>query len=115
VLDADYDRFTSYAVDKSRSRRHRITIAAIGTGVRRVAYVGIAEGYLVLAEGRAAAQANPHQWLAGRSRAAQESRTTKARVDDFRSKSDACSSSQTHHALQPSDGRTEHAMEHRAR
>src|SRR6201746_1868166 len=87
VLDAYFDRFTAYAVDKSRV----VVIEFQSSDPELAARVAdsIAEGYLVLQQGARQAQAkSAGQWLAGeidnlrKKVAAAESRT-----EDFRSKS----------------------------
>jgi succinoglycan biosynthesis transport protein ExoP len=87
VLDAYYDRFTAYAVDKSRV----IVIEFQSRDPELAARVAssIAEGYLVLQQGARQAQAkSAGQWLSGeieslRKRVAE----AESRVEDFRSKS----------------------------
>jgi len=87
VLEAYYDRFTAYAVDKSRViviefQSHDPDLAA------RVAN-SIAEGYLALQQGARQEQAKAaSQWLAGeienlRKKVSED----ESRVEDFRSKS----------------------------
>jgi polysaccharide biosynthesis transport protein len=87
VLDAYYDRFTAYAVDKSR-----VVVVEFQSSdpdlAARVAN-SIAEGYLVLQQNARQAQAkSASQWLSGeidnlRNRVAE----AESRVEDFRSKS----------------------------
>ena len=87
VLDAYYDRFTAYAVDKSRV----IVIEFQSRDPELAARVAssIAEGYLVLQQNARQAQAkSAGQWLSGeienlRKRVA----GAESRVEDFRSKS----------------------------
>src|ERR1700686_1790152 len=87
VLDAYFDRFTAYAVDKSRV----IVIEFQSRDPDLAARVAnsIAEGYLVLQQGTRQEQAKPAgQWLSGgienlRKRVAE----AESRVEDFRSKS----------------------------
>src|SRR4051812_28216345 len=87
VLDAYYDRFTAYAVDKSRV----IVIEFQSRDPDLAARVAssIAEGYLVLQQGARQAQAkSAGQWLSGeieslRKRVAE----AESRVEDFRAKS----------------------------
>src|SRR4051794_16538418 len=87
VLDAYFDRFTAYAVDKSRV----IVIEFQSRDPELAARVAssIAEGYLVLQQGARQAQAkSAGQWLSGeieslRKRVAE----AESRVEDFRSKS----------------------------
>src|SRR5215208_2084895 len=87
VLDAYYDRFTAYAVDKSRV----IVIEFQSRDPELAARVAssIAEGYLVLQQSAPQAQAkSAGQWLSGeieslRKRVAE----AESRVEDFRSKS----------------------------
>jgi succinoglycan biosynthesis transport protein ExoP len=87
VLDAYFDRFTAYAVDKSR-----VIVIEFQSGdpelAARVAN-SIAEGYLVLQQGARQDQAkSASQWLSGeidnlRKKVAE----AESRVEDFRSKS----------------------------
>jgi uncharacterized protein involved in exopolysaccharide biosynthesis/Mrp family chromosome partitioning ATPase len=87
VLDAYFDRFTAYAVDKSRV----IVIEFQSRDPELAARVAnsIAEGYLVLQQGARQAQAkSAGQWLSGeienlRKKVAE----AESRVEDFRSKS----------------------------
>jgi polysaccharide biosynthesis transport protein len=87
VLDAYFDRFTAYAVDKSRV----IVIEFQSRDPELAARVAnsIAEGYLVLQQGARQDQAkSAGQWLSGeidnlRKRVAE----AESRVEDFRSKS----------------------------
>src|SRR4051794_36018273 len=87
VLDAYYERFTAYAVDKSRV----IVIEFQSRDPELAARVAnsIAEGYLVLQQGARQAQAkSAGQWLSGeidnlRKKVAE----AESRVEDFRSKS----------------------------
>jgi polysaccharide biosynthesis transport protein len=87
VLDAYYDRFTAYAVDKSRV----IVIEFQSRDPDLAARVAnsIAEGYLVLQQNARQAQAkSASQWLSGeidnlRKKVAE----AESRVEDFRSKS----------------------------
>jgi polysaccharide biosynthesis transport protein len=87
VLDAYFDRFTAYAVDKSRV----IVIEFQSRDPELAARVAnsIAEGYLVLQQGARQEQAkSASQWLSGeidnlRKRVAE----AESRVEDFRSKS----------------------------
>src|SRR3984957_943414 len=87
ALDAHYDRFTAYAVDKSRV----IVIEFQSRDPDLAARVAnsIAEGYLVLQQGARQEQAKPpSQWLSGeidnlRNKVAE----AESRVEDFRSKS----------------------------
>jgi polysaccharide biosynthesis transport protein len=87
VLDAYFDRFTAYAVDKSR-------VIVIGFQSRdpdlaaRVAN-SIAEGYLVLQQGARQDQAkSAGQWLSGEIESLRKKvADAESRVEDFRSKS----------------------------
>lgn len=87
VLDAFYERFTAYAVDKSRV----IVVEFQSRDPELAARVAnsIAEGYLVLQQGARQEQAkSAGQWLSGeidnlRKRVAE----AESRVEDFRSKS----------------------------
>src|SRR5450755_1942508 len=87
VLDAYFDRFTAYAVDKSRV----IVIEFQSRDPELAAQVAnsIAEGYLVLQQGARQEQAkSAGQWLSGeidnlRKKVAE----AESRVEDFRSKS----------------------------
>ena len=87
VLDAYYDRFTAYAVDKSRV----IVIEFQSRDPELAARVAnsVAEGYLVLQQGARQEQAkSAGQWLSGeidslRKKVAE----AESRVEDFRSKS----------------------------
>jgi len=87
VLDAYYDRFTAYAVDKSRV----IVIEFQSRDPELAAHVAnsIAEGYLVLQQNARQEQAkSAGQWLSGeidnlRKKVAE----AESRVEDFRSKS----------------------------
>src|SRR3954452_2137443 len=87
VLDAYFDRFTAYAVDKSRV----IVIEFQSRDPELAARVAnsIAEGYLVLQQGARQAQAkSASQWLSGeidnlRKKVAED----ESRVEDFRSRS----------------------------
>jgi len=87
VLDAYYDRFTAYAVDKSRV----VVIEFQSRDPELAARVAnsIAEGYLVLQQNARQAQAkSAGQWLSGeidslRKKVAE----AESRVEDFRSKS----------------------------
>jgi uncharacterized protein involved in exopolysaccharide biosynthesis len=87
VLDAYYDRFTAYAVDKSRViviefQSHDPELAA------RVAN-SIADGYLVLQQGARQDQAkSASQWLSGEiENLRKKVADAESRADDFRSKS----------------------------
>src|ERR1700686_4404153 len=87
VLDAYYDRFTAYAVDKSRVvviefRSRDPELAS------RVAN-SIAEGYLVLQQGARQEQAkSPGKWLSGEIDNLRKTvADAESRVEDFRSKS----------------------------
>ncbi len=87
VLDAYYDRFTAYAVDKSR-----VVVVEFQSRdpelAARVANL-IAEGYLVLQQGARQAQAkSASQWLAGEIESLRKKvADAESRVEDFRSKS----------------------------
>ena len=87
VLDAYYDRFTAYAVDKSRV----IVIEFQSRDPELAARVAnsIAEGYLVLQQDARQEQArSAGQWLSARSTVcARRSRRPNPNVEDFRSKS----------------------------
>src|SRR6202790_4322385 len=87
VLDAYYDRFTAYAVDKSRV----VVIEFQSRDPELAARVAdsIAEGYLVLQQGARQAQAKPaSQWLAGEIESLRRKvADDESRVEDFRSKS----------------------------
>jgi uncharacterized protein involved in exopolysaccharide biosynthesis/Mrp family chromosome partitioning ATPase len=87
VLDAYYDRFTAYAVDKSRV----VVIEFQSRDPELAARVAdsIAEGYLVLQQGARQAQAkSASQWLAGEIESLRKKvADDESRVEDFRSKS----------------------------
>jgi len=87
VLEAYYDRFTAYAVDKSRviviefqSRDPDLAVRVANS---------IAEGYLVLQQGARQAQAkSAGQWLSGEiDNLRRKVAEAESRVEDFRSKS----------------------------
>jgi uncharacterized protein involved in exopolysaccharide biosynthesis/Mrp family chromosome partitioning ATPase len=87
VLDAYYDRFTAYAVDKSRV----IVIEFQSRDPELAARVAnsIAEGYLVLQQGARQEQAkSAGQWLSGEIESLRKKvADAESRVEDFRSKS----------------------------
>src|ERR1700686_5212926 len=87
VLDAYYDRFTAYAVDKSRV----IVIEFQSRDPELAALVAnsIAEGYLVLQQNARQEQAKPaSQWLSGEiDNLRKKVADAESRVEDFRSKS----------------------------
>jgi polysaccharide biosynthesis transport protein len=87
VLDAYYDRFTAYAVDKSRV----IVIEFQSRDPDLAARVAnsIAEGYLVLLQGARQDQAkSASQWLSGEiENLRKKVADAESRVEDFRSKS----------------------------
>jgi succinoglycan biosynthesis transport protein ExoP len=87
VLDAYYDRFTAYAVDKSRV----IVIEFQSRDPDLAARVAnsIAEGYLVLQQGARQDQAkSASQWLSGEiENLRKKVSDAESRVEDFRSKS----------------------------
>ncbi len=87
VLDAYYDRFTAYAVDKSRV----IVIEFQSRDPELAARVAnsIAEGYLVLQQGARQEQAkSAGQWLSGEiDNLRKKVADAESRVEDFRSKS----------------------------
>jgi succinoglycan biosynthesis transport protein ExoP len=87
VLDAYFDRFTAYAVDKSRV----IVIEFQSRDPDLAARVAnsIAEGYLVLQQGARQAQAKAaSQWLSGEIDSLRKKvADAESRVEDFRSKS----------------------------
>jgi succinoglycan biosynthesis transport protein ExoP len=87
VLDAYYDRFTAYAVDKSRV----VVIEFQSRDPELAARVAdsIAEGYLVLQQSARQAQAkSASQWLAGEIESLRKKvADDESRVEDFRSKS----------------------------
>jgi succinoglycan biosynthesis transport protein ExoP len=87
VLDSYYDRFTAYAVDKSRV----VVIEFQSSDPELAARVAdsIAEGYLVLQQGARQAQAkSAGQWLAGEiDNLRKKVADAESRVEDFRSKS----------------------------
>src|SRR3984893_6418216 len=87
VLDAYYDRFTAYAVDKSRV----IVIEFQSRDPELAARVAnsIADGYLVLQQGARQDQArSASQWLSGGiENRGKESADAENRAEDFRSKS----------------------------
>jgi succinoglycan biosynthesis transport protein ExoP len=87
VLDAYYDRFTAYAVDKSRV----VVVEFQSRDPELAARVAdsIAEGYLVLQQGARQAQAkSASQWLAGEIESLRKKvADDESRVEDFRSKS----------------------------
>jgi polysaccharide biosynthesis transport protein len=87
VLDAYYDRFTAYAVDKSRV----VVIEFQSRDPDLAARVAnsIAEGYLVLQQGARQAQAkSAGQWLSGEiDNLRKKVADAESRVEDFRSKS----------------------------
>ena len=115
VLEAYYERFTAYAVDKSRV----IVVEFQSRDPDLAARVAnsIAEGYLVLQQDARQEQAkSASQWLSGE-------------IDDLRKKVAEAESRgrglsfqvepvhrhQQHHAVQPADGRAQYAAEQRAR
>jgi succinoglycan biosynthesis transport protein ExoP len=87
VLDAYYDRFTAYAVDKSRV----VVIEFQSRDPELAARVAnsIAEGYLVLQQGARQDQAkSAGQWLSGEiENLRKKVADAESRVEDFRSKS----------------------------
>jgi succinoglycan biosynthesis transport protein ExoP len=87
VLDAYYDRFTAYAVDKSRV----IVIEFQSRDPELAAHVAnsIAEGYLVLQQNARQVQAkSAGQWLSGEiDNLRRKVGEAESRVEDFRSKS----------------------------
>src|ERR1700686_5171789 len=87
VLDAYFDRFTAYAVDKSRV----IVIEFQSRDPELAAHVAnsIAEGYLVLQQGARQDQAkSASQWLSGEiDNLRKKVADAESRVEDFRSKS----------------------------
>src|SRR5450432_1924839 len=87
VLDAFFDRFTAYAVDKSRV----IVIEFQSRDPELAAQVAnsIAEGYLVLQQGARQEQAkSAGQWLSGEIESLRKKvAEAESRVEDFRSKS----------------------------
>ena len=87
VLDAYYERFTAYAVDKSRV----IVIEFQSRDPELAARVAnsIAEGYLVLQQGARQEQAkSAGQWLSGEIESLRKKvAEAESRVEDFRSKS----------------------------
>src|SRR6202051_3639276 len=87
VLDAYYDRFTAYAVDKSRV----IVIEFQSRDPELAARVAnsIADGYLVLQQGARQDQAkSASQWLSGEIESLRKKvADAESRVEDFRSKS----------------------------
>jgi len=87
VLDAYYDRFTAYAVDKSRV----VVVEFQSRDPELAARVAdsIAEGYLVLQQDARQAQAkSASQWLAGEIESLRKKvADAESRVEDFRSKS----------------------------
>ncbi len=87
VLDAYYDRFTAYAVDKSRV----IVIEFQSRDPELAARVAnsIADGYLVLQQGARQEQAkSASQWLSGEiENLRKKVADAESRVEDFRSKS----------------------------
>lgn len=87
VLDAYYDRFTAYAVDKSRV----VVVEFQSRDPELAARVAdsIAEGYLVLQQGARQAQAkSAGQWLAAEIESLRKKvADAESRVEDFRSKS----------------------------
>src|SRR6202158_6292552 len=87
VLDAYYDRFTAYAVDKSRV----IVIEFQSRDPELAARVAnsIADGYLVLQQGARQDQAkSASQWLSGEiENLRKKVADAESRVEDFRSKS----------------------------
>jgi succinoglycan biosynthesis transport protein ExoP len=87
VLDAYYDRFTAYAVDKSRV----IVIEFQSRDPELAARIAnsIAEGYLVLQQGARQDQAkSASQWLSGEiENLRKKVADAESRVEDFRSKS----------------------------
>src|ERR1700735_507831 len=104
VLGAYFERFTAYAVDKSRV----IVIEFQSRDPDLAARVAnsIADGYLVLQQGARQDQAkSAGQWLSG------EIENLRKKVADAESRVEAFRRHQQHHALQPADGRAEHAIE----
>ena len=115
VLDAYYDRFTAYAVDKSRV----IVIEFQSRDPDLAARVAnsIAEFYLVLQQNARQDQAKAaSQWLSG------EIDSLRKKVADakiprrgFPLEVEPVRRHQQYHAVEPADGRAEHAIEQRAR
>ena len=115
VLEAYYERFTAYAVDKSRvivvefqSRDPELAVRVANS---------IAEGYLVLQQDARQQQArSAGQWLSGEiERPAQEGGRGRIPRRGFPIQVEPVRRHQQHHAVQPADGRDQHAVEQRAR
>jgi succinoglycan biosynthesis transport protein ExoP len=87
VLDAYYDRFTAYAVDKSRVIV--IEFQSLDPDLAARVANSIAEGYLVLQQGARQEQAkSAGQWLSGEiDNLRKKVGEAESRVEDFRSKS----------------------------
>src|ERR1700737_4420960 len=87
VLDAYFDRFTAYAVDKSRVIV--IEFQSLDPELAARAANSIAEGYLVLLQGARQEQAkSASQWLSGEiDNLRKKVADAESRVEDFRSKS----------------------------
>jgi polysaccharide biosynthesis transport protein len=87
VLDAYYDRFTAYAVDKSRVIV--IEFQSLDPDLAARVANSIAEGYLVLQQGARQDQAkSASQWLSGEiENLRKKVADAESRVEDFRSKS----------------------------
>src|SRR3984885_5712735 len=87
VLDAFFDRFTAYAVDKSRVIV--IEFQSIDPDLAARVANSIAEGYLVLQQGARQDQAkSAGQWLSGEiENLRKKVADAESRVEDFRSKS----------------------------
>src|ERR1700682_2486430 len=87
VLDAYFDRFTAYAVDKSRVVV--IEFQSLDPDLAARVANSIAEGYLVLQQGARQEQAkSAGQWLSGESENLRKKvGEAESRVEDFRSKS----------------------------
>ena len=115
VLEAYYDRFTAYAVDKSRV----IVIEFQSRDPELAARVAnsIAEGYLVLQQDARQQQAkSAGQWLSGEIESLRK-KVAECRIArrGFPLQVEPVRRHQQHHAVQPADGRDQHAVEQRPR
>ena len=115
VLDAYFDRFTAYAVDKSRV----IVIEFQSRDPELAARVAnsIAEGYLVLQQNARQEQAkSAGLWLSGEIDSLRK-KVARSRIPGrgFPLEIQPVRRHQQHHAVEPADGRAQHAAEQRPR
>ena len=115
VLEAYYERFTAYAVDKSRV----IVVEFQSRDPELAARVAnsIAEGYLVLQQDARQQQAkSAGLWLSGEiEELAQEGGRGRIPGRGFPIQVEPVRRHQQHHAVEPADGRNQHAVEQRSR